>query len=97
MSDSTESSFRPFLAKLAAIDHLCQDPLISSVVAKQGFSFFILFFFFFLKYIYFWFWLCWVFMAMCRLSLVAASRGYSLVAVSGRLTAVASPGAEHRC
>ena len=51
MSDSTASSFRPFLAKLAAINHLCQDPLISSVVAKQGFSFFIHFFFLFKIYL----------------------------------------------
>ena len=32
----------------------------------------------------------WVFIAVHRLSLVAASRGYSLVAVRGLLTAVAS-------
>ena len=32
----------------------------------------------------------WVFIAVHRLSLVAASRGYSLFAVHGRLTAVAS-------
>ena len=37
------------------------------------------------------FWLCWVFAAVCRLSLVVASRGYPLVAVPGPLTAVASP------
>ena len=30
----------------------------------------------------FFFWLCWVFVATCRLSLVAASGGYSLVEVS---------------
>ena len=36
------------------------------------------------------FWLCWVFIAACGLSLVAASRGYSLVAVWGLLIAMAS-------
>ena len=35
----------------------------------------ILFFFFFNKFIYFW--LCWVFVAACRLSLVAVSEVYS--------------------
>ena len=40
-------------------------------------------------------WLCWVFVATCRFSLVVASRGYSLVAVRGLLTAVASLVAEH--
>ena len=29
------------------------------------------------KFIYFYFWLCWVFVAVCGLSLVAASGGYS--------------------
>ena len=36
------------------------------------------------------FWLCWVFVATHGLSLVAASRGCSLVAVHGLLIAVAS-------
>ena len=36
------------------------------------------------------FWLHWVFVAAHRLSLVAESRGYSLVAVRGLLIAVAS-------
>jgi len=38
----------------------------------------------------------WVFVAVPGLSLVAESRGYSLVAVSGLLIAVASLVAEHR-
>ena len=33
----------------------------------------------------FYFWLCWVLMAVCGLSLVVASRGYSLVAACGLL------------
>ena len=45
--------------------------------------------------IYFYFWLCWVFVAVHRLSLAAVSRGY-LVAVCGFLTAMASLVAEHR-
>ena len=49
-------------------------------------------FFYFLKN----FWLCWVFVAARGLSLVAASRGYSLVAVRGLLTMVASLAAENR-
>ena len=42
------------------------------------------------------FWLCWAFVAVCGLSLVAASGGYSLVAVSGLLMTVASLGVELR-
>ena len=40
-------------------------------------------------------WLCWVFVAVSGLSLVAASEGYSLVVVRGLLIAVASLVAEH--
>ena len=36
------------------------------------------------------FWLCWVFVAVHGLSLVVASRGYSLAAVCGLLIVVAS-------
>ena len=50
-------------------------------------------FFFFLQFIYFW--LCSVFIAVCGLSLVAASKGYSLTAVHGLLTAISSLVAEH--
>ena len=41
------------------------------------------------------FWLPWVFVAALRLSLIAASRGYSLVAVCGLLIVVTSL-LEHR-
>ena len=41
------------------------------------------------------FWLHWVFVAVLRLSLVAASGGYSLAVVLRLLTAVASLVAEH--
>ena len=55
---------------------------------------------------YFWFvfyfvfvclfiWLCWVFIACKGLSLVAVSKGDSLIVVHGLLTAVASLVAEH--
>ena len=40
--------------------------------------------------------LCWIFVTVCRLSLVAVSVGYSLAAVRGLLTAVVSLVAEHR-
>ena len=40
--------------------------------------------------------LCWVFIAAPKLSLVAASRGYSLVAVLGLLIVLASFVTEHR-
>ena len=50
--------------------------------------------FLFLKIVYF-LWLCWVFVAVHRLSLGAASGGCSLVAVRGLLTVAASPVAEH--
>ena len=57
----------------------------------------ILFFFFFYKFILFiYFWLRWVFVAMRRLSLVAASGGLHFVAVRGLLIAVASLVAEHQ-
>ena len=36
-----------------------------------------LFFFFFLNYLFIYFWLCWVFVSVLRLSLVAASGGHS--------------------
>ena len=42
------------------------------------------------------FWLCWAFVAVCGLSLVAASGGYSLVVVGRILVAVASLVLEHR-
>ena len=42
-----------------------------------------LIFYFFNKFIYFYFWLRWVFIAMCRLSLVAASGGYSSLWCAG--------------
>ena len=37
------------------------------------------------------FWLHWVFIAVCGLSLVVVNEGYSLAAVHGLLTVVASP------
>ena len=41
------------------------------------------------------FWLCWILVAVCRLSLIVVSRGYSLIAVLGLLIAVASLISEH--
>ena len=46
-----------------------------------------------LNYLFIYFWLCWVFVAAGRLSLVAASGGYSLVAVHRLLIEEASLGA----
>ena len=48
---------------------------------------------------FFFFWLYWVFIAVCQLSQVVSSWGYSLAVVHGLLTAVASLLAEHgsRC
>ena len=43
----------------------------------------------------FFFWLRWVFVATCRLSLVAASGGYSFVAARGLLIVVVSLVVEH--
>ena len=45
-------------------------------------------------YLFIYFWLLWVFVAACRLSLVAASEGYSSLQ-HGLLIAVASLVAEH--
>ena len=50
--------------------------------------------FLFLKIIYF-FWLCWVFIAVHRFSLVAASGSCSLMAVHERLILAASLVSEH--
>ena len=50
------------------------------------------FFFFFSRLLI---WLCWVFMAVCRLSLVAVSRGYFVVVVGRLLTAMFSLVVEH--
>ena len=49
-----------------------------------------------LIYLFIYSWLPWVFVAVCRLSLVVVSRGYSLGAVGGFLIVAASPIAEHR-
>ena len=53
------------------------------------------FFFFKNIYLFIYFWLCLVFIAVHRLSLLAASRGLLFVAVCGLLIAVASLVAEH--
>ena len=49
------------------------------------------------KYIYsfIYSWLCWVFIAVRAFSLIAESRGYSLVAVRGLRVVVASLVADH--
>ena len=39
--------------------------------------------FFFFNFIYFYFWLCWVFIAVCGLSLVEVSRVYSSLQCAG--------------
>ena len=46
-------------------------------------------------FIFIYFWLCWVFVAVCGLSLVVASRGYSSLRCPG-FAVVASLVAEHR-
>ena len=56
-------------------------------------NFFFFQFYFFKMFIYFW--LCWAFIATRGLSLVAVSGAYSLVVVLGLLTAVASLVVEH--
>ena len=55
-------------------------------------------FFFFLNFIYLfiYFWLCWVFVSVRGLSLVAASGGHSFITVRGPLAIAASLVAEHR-
>ena len=47
-------------------------------------------------YLFIFFWLQGIFIAVCRLSLVAASGDYSLVMEQGRLIAMASLVAVHR-
>ena len=56
----------------------------------------LLFFFFLILFIYFYFWLSWVFAALLGLSLVEASRDYSLAVVPRLLAAVTSLAVE-RC
>ena len=57
----------------------------------RGFNLIIYFLIYFL-----YFWLCWVFIAVCGLSLVVASGGYSLVGVHGFPTVVGFPVVAHR-
>ena len=67
---------------------LLSEWLVNTLLRK-----FIPLFFFFpivLIYLFVYFLLLWVFVAMCGLSLVALSRGYSLVLVLGLLIAMAS-------
>ena len=52
-------------------------------------------FFFIFTVLFIYFWLCSVFIVVCGLSLIAASEGYSLIAVHGLLTAISSLVAEH--
>ena len=54
-----------------------------SQIANITFLSRILFFNKFIYFILFYFWLCWVFIAACGLSLVAASRGYSSLWCAG--------------
>ena len=49
---------------------------------------------FYKSFVYFW--LCWVFVAVHRLSLVAAIGGYSLVLVHGLLVVMALLAGKHR-
>ena len=50
----------------------------------------------FVGFFFFFFWLYWVFIAVCQLSQVVSSWGYSLAVVHELLIAVHSLGAEHR-
>ena len=49
---------------------------------------------FFKIYFFIYFWLCWVFVAVCGLSLVSTSGGYSLVEVGGLLIDFSCCGAQ---
>ena len=62
--------------------------LVSSV--QQSEQIYVYIYPLFFKFLFIHFWLHWVIVAECRFSLVAASRSFSLVAVCGLLTAVAS-------
>ena len=48
-----------------------------------------------IRFIHSFMWPCWVFTVVCGLSLVAGSKGYSLVVLLGLLIVVASLVAEH--
>ena len=62
------------------------------VCVQQGLGFFFLIFIYLFVYL----WLCWVFVSVRGLSLVAASGGPLFIAVRGPLTIAASLVAEHR-
>ena len=47
------------------------------------------------KILFIYFWLCWVFLAAQGLSLIAVSRGYSLVEVLGHLIGVEAQSLNH--
>ena len=51
-----------------------------------------LYFFFFFINLFIYFWLCWVFVAVCRLSLVAMSGGYASWALGARASVVMAHG-----
>ena len=61
------------------------DPLGFLLINITSFGLFFIFFCFvyLFTYLLIYFWLCWVFLAACRLSLVAASGGYSSLLCAG--------------
>ena len=97
-SFSVSSSETPIRHKLFHLMAFHKSPMVRAFlfILFPCFSDSILLFFYLCIFIIcFYFWLCWVFVAACGLSLVAASVGYSLLPCVGFLIAVVSPVAEH--
>ena len=82
-------SFFTFSYMKIILAHIFTVSILVSVISSKSFCHLCIYLFT-LNY----FWLCWVFVAARGLSLVAASRGYSLVSVPGLLIAMASLVAE---
>ena len=91
---SRSASLQTNLKNLSSHKEYGRRVLGFGLVVKGSFSLTLKFSDFFFFYLFI-FWLHWVFAGVHRLSLVAASRGYSLVVVHRLLTAVASPVSEH--
>ena len=78
-------------------DHLGESLEVQSKGSAAFIYLFIyLFFKFLFIYLFIYLWLCWVFVSVRGLSLVAASRGHSSSQCAGPLTVAASLVAEHR-
>ena len=87
---STELKHNSQLLDCAFFFFSVENPVVNSKGDNRAWVFWLLF-----LTVFIYFWLCWILVAVCRLSLIVVSRGYSLIAVLGLLIAVASLISEH--